>query len=313
LHFLERKTCFVALSPRLQRKFLFVTGKGGVGKTTVAAVVARALAAAGKRTLLCFTEASSGVLLVKANLDGTPREVLPGLYAAYLEPESALREYGSLMLRSKTAYRALFENRVAKSFFSAIPGLFQWAVLGKACYHATELVDGRARFDCVVFDAPATGHGLEMLRVPKLITEISAPGPLRRDAEAAWRMLRHPDETGILVVTLLEELPVQETLELERELTSLGLPKPTVVVNAVSQQVFSDADAARLEEVFQSPLGSEAHSVVETALERAGLEAQQRVQLARLSKSAGGPIVLPRVEAPASSADLQRLVAALIQ
>src|SRR5690554_5711230 len=216
------------------KRFLFVTGKGGVGKTTASVVLARAMAENGRRVLLTVTEpAQVPSLLGVPELSTEVTPVSAQLSVCLLEPEVALRQYGELMLRSRRLHRALFENRYSRSFLAAIPGLYPWSLLGKAWFHANhDAPGGPERFDCVVFDAPATGHGLEMLRVPKVISEAATLGILKRDADAAWRMFQDPTQTGVVVVTLPEELPVQESLELVCEVHQLGLRVSDVVLNA---------------------------------------------------------------------------------
>src|SRR5690606_6448436 len=93
--------------------------------------------------------------------------------------------------------------------------------------------DGQRRFDTVILDAPATGHGLEMLRVPKLILEVAPSGVLRRDAELAWQTLTDERRAGVVVVGIPEELAVSESLELVSELETLGIPLAALVLNAV--------------------------------------------------------------------------------
>jgi anion-transporting ArsA/GET3 family ATPase len=233
-----------------QRRFLFVTGKGGVGKSTVSAALALAMAERGKRVLVVTCGASERL----SSLFGVPPlgtelvEVRPRLWAARITSESAMREYGQMILRSKVVYSAVFGNKYVKSFFNAVPGLNEWAVLGKAWYHSIEGLDeGQPRFDVVLFDAPATGHGLDMLRVPKVIVDIVPPGVLRRDAERAWTMFQDPTQSGVVVVTLPEDMPTTETEELFEALENeLELPVALLVVNQVIDQLFDEAERARL-------------------------------------------------------------------
>lgn len=282
-----------------RRRFLFVTGKGGVGKSTVCAALARSLAAEGRRVLIASTGAKErfSTLLGGPPLDTSVREIVPRVFGVRLSAEVAIREYGHLKLKSRALADALFDNRTVQGFFAGAPGLKEWALLGKAWYHSTEIVDGAARFDCVLFDAPATGHGLDMLRVPKVLVELSPPGLLRTDAERAWRMLQDPVQSGVVVVTIPEELPVNETEELVRTVSvELGLPIAALVVNAVRPALFGVADREQLGELrTRLPLpDGPGVSALSAGIRRAVRERVQADCRARLSA-----LGLPEVELPA--------------
>ncbi len=204
------------MSTLSDRRFLIVTGKGGVGKTTVSAAQARAIAAKGKRVLVAMCNARErlsamlGSDLIGSDVVG----VAPNIWAVNMDPEKALEEYGVLMLHSKALYKTLFDNRYVRSFLAAVPGMHEWAMLGKAWWHTTEKrPDGSWMYDVVILDAPATGHGLDMLRVPKVIMDVVPPGLLRRDAERAVEMFRDPKTCAVVLVTLPEEMPTSETIE----------------------------------------------------------------------------------------------------
>ncbi len=235
------------MSTLADKRFVLVTGKGGVGKTTVCAAEALSLAAQGKRVLVAMCNAKERIstMLGSAPVGADVIEVAPGVSAVNMVPEQALAEYGALVLHSRIAYKALFENRVVKAFLRAVPGMQEWAMLGKAWWHTTETrPDGSPKYDVVILDAPATGHGIDMLRVPKVILDVVPTGLLRRDAERAWQLFQDEKSTAIVVVTLPEEMPTTETIELAGALSELGLRVGRIVVNCVLPRLFSDAERA---------------------------------------------------------------------
>ena len=144
-------------------------------------------------------------------------QVAANVWAVNMEPEKAMEEYGALTLKSRTLYKLLFDNKYVRTFFRAVPGLQEWALLGKAWWHTTgggPMTAAVEEYDVVILDAPATGHGLDMLRVPKVILDVVPPGLLRRDAERAWTLFQDPATCAVVLVTLPEEMPTTETIEL---------------------------------------------------------------------------------------------------
>lgn len=278
-------------------RFLFVTGKGGVGKSTVTAALAVALAGRGRRVLVTSTDAKErlSLLLGAPPLEPEVRELAPRIWGVRLEPAVALREYGAMILKSRALTSAVFDSRYTRGFFAGVPGLSEWAMLGKAWYHATEeLPSGAPRFDTVLFDAPATGHGLDMLRVPRIIVELVPPGVLRRDAERAWAMFQDPRQSGVVVVTLAEDMPANETVELCQALRGeLGLPLARIVVNALVEPLFTEAERAALlqpRELDRARPGAEA---IACGVRRAIRERVQEESLTKLRALGGDRLELP--------------------
>jgi anion-transporting ArsA/GET3 family ATPase len=270
------------------RRFLIVTGKGGVGKTTVAAAEAVALAARGKRVLIAMCNAKERLsTMMGSDLVGDQVvSVGHNVWAVNMSPEKALEEYGLLTLKSRALYKVLFDNRYARTFFRAVPGLSEWTMLGKAWWHTTEKrSDGSPRYDVVILDAPATGHGLDMLRVPKVIVEVVPPGLLRRDAERAWSMFQDPALCAVVLVTIPEEMPTTETIELSRALRDeLHISIGKVVVNAVLPPLFSRDERAQLARAAGNGTEAPAIGALVAARDRATRETVQAESLARLSK-----------------------------
>jgi anion-transporting ArsA/GET3 family ATPase len=238
--------------PEADRRFLIVTGKGGVGKTTVAAAEARALAQRGKRVLvaMCHAKERLSTLLGSPPIGDEVVQAAENIWAVNMHPTKALQEYGLMTLKVKVLYKTVFDNKYTRAFLHAVPGLEEWAMLGKAWWHTSEkLHDGSWKYDVVILDAPATGHGLDMLRVPKVIVEVVPPGLLRRDAERAEKLFKDPTQCGVILVTLPEEMPVTETLELASSLQhELGLPLAKLVVNGVLPPLFSKAERKALQD-----------------------------------------------------------------
>jgi len=285
------------------RRFLFVTGKGGVGKSTVTAALALALARRGRRVLV----ATSGATERLSTLFGVPpfstevRPITERIWGVQVGADAALREYGGMILKRRAVFDAVFNSQLVHDFLAGVPGLHEWAVLGKIWFHSTETdADDRPRFDTVIQDAPATGHGLEMLRVPKVIVDVVPPGILRRDAERAWHDLTDPARSGVVVVTLPEELPTTEALELTGTLTDdLALPVAAVVVNGVLEPLFDEAERRALAPLLPRgmveprPGLADGEAGLAIAARRAARETLQAEHLARLAAIPALRVELP--------------------
>jgi Mrp family chromosome partitioning ATPase len=285
----------------LDRKFLILSGKGGVGKTTVAAVLAVAASRRGRRVLIAQTDAVQRLSKMFGRQEAIGSDVVtvaPGIDAVNMTPKSALHEYGLMVLRYETVYRALFENRAVRGFLSAIPGLDAYAMLGKAWWHTTELQDGRPRYDLTILDGPATGHAVLMLRIPQAILDTLPRGPLTADAQAARDLLSDPARAALVIVTLPEELPVREATELAHTARgSLKIPLGPLVVNAMPSDALSDGQVrATLNQVLPPTGDAALDATLRVARSARAHRQTAEKMLARLRDDPGLPLVtLPRL------------------
>ena len=191
---------------------MLVTGKGGVGKTTLAAALGLAAARRGKRVVLCEV----------AEQERLPR-LVPELSTVSVDPEEAKQEWLRYQLKSRTLAGVLGGSRLFHYLTAAAPGLSELVTMGKVWDLAQiEPRTGGPAYDLAIVDAPATGHGLAMLRAPSTHANIARVGPVGRHAEKIDSFLRDPAQTGVLTVALPEEMPVNETVEFERALKRWG-------------------------------------------------------------------------------------------
>ena len=229
----------------LDLKLVFVTGKGGVGKTRVAAGLAQLAAEHGKRVLVCETDAKGDVtaLFDATPTDFTPREIAPGIWSMSMDTEASLREYLKLHLRIPVVGRI---GPLAKAFdfvATAAPGVREILTVGKFCWEVKE-----RHYDLVVVDAPASGHIVGLLAAPQAINDLVKVGLIRNQTDWIIDILSDPRQTGLVAVCTPEEMPVQETIELAtriREETTVRMS--AVVVNSVLPELFS----GREEEIFE--------------------------------------------------------------
>jgi anion-transporting ArsA/GET3 family ATPase len=292
----------------LDLKFVFVVGKGGVGKTSVSAALALAAAAQGKRVLVAMCNAKDRLsyLLETGPIGPQIQTVMPRLDAVNMEPRAALEEYGMLVLRVRALYKVVFENRFVSAFLHGTPGIDAWAMLGKAQFHAREKdADGRDRYDLVIVDAPATGHGLDLLRVPRVIMDVAPPGLLRREAEKANELFQDPQRSGVLLVTIPEDMPSTETIELFGAVQGeLKLPVCGLVVNQTLQTLFEPVELPLLRGLVErTEATSPLQPLAAASRARAEREQLQADCIARLA----GEIAVRQVLLPLSlQADFRR-------
>jgi anion-transporting ArsA/GET3 family ATPase len=311
-------------APDWSARLHIVTGKGGTGKTTVAAALALALAAGGRRTLLMEVEGRQGIAQV---FDTTP---LPyeelriattrdggEVRALAVDPEEALLEYLDLFYRLGVAGRALQKVGAIDFATTIAPGMRDVLLTGKVKEATTRTRDGRRLYDAVVLDAPPTGRVGRFLNVTAETARLTKVGPIKTQSEGVAAVLRSP-MTAVHVVTLLEEMPVQEVADTAAELRRLGIPVGNVVLNATRPRLLPDGRVTQAE----LKRGLAAAGLPADRATVAGLAAEARAYLVRREveeglraevREVGRPMVeLPLLPGGVDRAGLDRLAAALL-
>jgi anion-transporting ArsA/GET3 family ATPase len=294
----------------LAHSLLVVTGKGGVGKSTVSAALGVAAAARGLRTIVVEVSAREDLAraLGTSNVAGayTERAASDRLDHISIDPQNAMEEYLRRELPVGALGGMLARSRIFGALAAATPGLREFLTIGKVWELAQpeRRTRGTKPYDLVVLDAPATGHGLAMLEAPSTFTSVARVGPIARQGGMIASFLEDPSQTAVVAVCTAEEMPVSETLELRAQVREqVGLDLALVVVNAVVPHRFSGRDERALR-------SAPASSVRHAALFAAAWAHQQRVQIARLRRELKGvPLhTLPFVfRSPLDKAALERL------
>ncbi len=200
----------------LSKNLIIVSGKGGVGKTTLATAAARYLASQGKRTLLIH-------VLQLGEVEQKLEKLAPNLWNITLRASDCFREYIIMKLKLKTLYTAFLGNKMTQYLERAAPGVREIVLLGKVWFE-------RENYDHVVVDMPSTGYALTMINTPFNFAALFPGGPIYHDSKDMIETFSNPRLTSFVVVSLAEEMPVQESVELAENLKGLMPANPAHLI-----------------------------------------------------------------------------------
>jgi anion-transporting ArsA/GET3 family ATPase len=310
------------MSDLLDRQLLFVTGKGGVGKTTTAAALADLAARRGKRTLVCEMDAKGALAdaFEVSDLSFEPVQVQPNLFVMAMNTEDSLREYLRVVARIPLVGRIGPLARTFDFVADAAPGVKEILAIGKVCYEVRE-----RHYDLVVVDAEASGHIVAQIDAPRAIRELVQVGPVRDQTDWMLKILGDAKRTGLVVVTTPEEMPITETVELvEKVRTTTEVQVAAVFANRVLPRWFETGEQAVFERLCDPPaqvrLAEVAGARVGTVFEAARLADSRRAMsdahMVRLRQSLPGDVPVrevPELFTKASGRRVVSLVADLLQ
>jgi anion-transporting ArsA/GET3 family ATPase len=281
------------MSSLIDKRLVFVTGKGGTGKTTVSAALGLVAARAGKRTVVCEVAEQErlAALFGLEAMGHEERELAPGLSGLSIDPERAKSEWLRHQLKSGALAGMLGHSRIFQYLTAAAPGLSELVTMG-AIWDLAQLERrlGGSTYDLAIVDAPATGHGVALLRSPKTFADIARVGPIHRQAMRIHEFVTDSKATAVMAVALAEEMPVNETIELgERLRAEVGLGVEAIVVNCLYPERFTREEAERIE-ALDGRASEDARAALGAALAEHRRARSQRSELRRLKKAVETPV-----------------------
>ncbi len=299
------------LTQLVQRRVVFLLGKGGVGTTSVSAALALAASDAGNSVLAMETDTRAPM----ANAFGVkpafePVMVSERLFAMVLEGRHSLEEYLKLVVPARAVMRAVFASRLYQFFVNAAPGLKELMMLGKIYYEAERKLGGRDHWDLIVVDGPASGQALSLLKMPTAAQQTFGDSVVGREAANITRAIRDERETAVVLVTTPEPLPISETLETAAALRETRIKPAAIIFNRSRTPNFSNRDIAKLKEhLIAKGQASDAEHLGKIAKAELDRASQAEKALARLRAEAAAPVIELPLMSGVSGAELVRALA----
>ena len=277
----------------LDRRLIFVTGKGGVGKSTVATALGVLAARHGLRTIVAELASQARIRDTFEHDGETFEEVQLSerLFTISIDPQLAMEEY--LRVKTGSVGQALGASRLFQAFAMATPGMRELLSVGKVWELAQpeRRTAGANAYDLVIVDSPAAGHGVGILRTPRTFADIARVGPIAHQGRTIVRTIADPAFTAVVAVATAEEMPVNETLWLRDALAQESLPLDAVIVNALYPSRFTARERGRLNKARAGSLGAPASAALRAALSEQARALGQQEQLRRLSDGLGLPLL----------------------
>jgi anion-transporting ArsA/GET3 family ATPase len=292
----------------LERRLLVVIGKGGVGRSSVTAALAILANQRGARVLIIEADLRTPIAISYGKSAGfDPVELQPGLYAMALLGQESLEEYLSFVV-PKPILRAVFKTSLYQYFVQAAPAVRELTMMGKVFHEIERRDPSLPSWDLVIFDTPASGQALSMIRMPFAARATFGEGTIGREASAIGQLLRDRAKCGIVAVTTADTLALKETLESYRSLGELQLETAAVFFNRISAATFDTADIGRMMRRYSDVVESGLDELAHIARAEVKRRSRERRALALLRRGIVVPLIAISEEAePAAKALFEAL------
>ncbi len=284
------------------RRLIFVMGKGGVGKTTISAALAIAAERMGKRVLLAEIGDSDaiGQIFINDTLPEKPLKIADRIWGARVNPKSELAAYVYDHINSTFFANRITRSRLFDYLVAAAPGLKEIMSLGRIWRWTLEADSAnQSAYNFIIVDAPATGHGLSLLKLPRVLIEMIRFGPIVKEVRRLESLLKDPARTWLTLVALAEELPVNEALQLYQAADSeLGMPLKMIFINAVYPRVFTPSEVDQIDALIHARRGDNTdpscHMLLEAADHLIRRRRRQQPYIDQIRhKTSGGVMEIP--------------------